>query len=119
MFRHTARALVLLFIGLSFAPMMQPLLAAAEQTPHEACMRMEHACHHASSDAGTSVRGQMQCQHDCCRGLTVRTSAAMPLNVRLHSGVAVVAAIESQSPSSYRFQQKISRPARAPPARIA
>lgn len=119
MFRHTARALVLLFIGLSFAPMMQPLLAAAEQAPHEACMRMEHACHHQSGDAGSSVRGQMQCQHDCCRGLTVRTSAAMPLNVRLHCRPAVVAAIESHGPGSYQFQQKVSRPARAPPAVIA
>ncbi len=118
MFRNTARALLLLFVGLSLAPMMQPLLAA-EQAPHEACMRQEHACHHQSDSTGTSVRGNGRCEHDCCRGLTVRTAAAMPLEVKFDARPAMVAALESQDQGSYRFQQKISRPARAPPARIA
>jgi len=117
MFRHTARALLLLFVGLMLAPMMQPLLASA-QAPHEACMRMEHACHHQPDDA-TSVRSNGRCEHDCCRGLTLRASAAIPLQVTIEARPAVLAPVVAHVQSSYRFQQNVSRPARAPPVVLA
>lgn len=116
MYRHTARALLVLFVGLMLAPMMQPLLASV--SPHEACMRMEHACHHQSG-ATTSVRSNARCEHDCCRGLTLRASAAMPLQVAIEARPAVLAVAAPQVQSSYRFLQSISRPARAPPVVVA
>jgi hypothetical protein len=114
MFRHTARALLVLFVGLMWAPMMQPLVASAPAA-HEACMRMEHACHHASGGGETAVRGSGRCEHDCCRGLTLRASAAMPLQVSIEARPAVVATVATRVQSSYRFQRGVSRPARAPP----
>jgi hypothetical protein len=114
MFRHTARALLLLFVGLMLVPMMQPLLAWGPAA-HEACVRMEHACHHASGGDETAVRGSGRCEHDCCRGLTLRASAAMPLRVAIETRPAAVAAVVARVQSAYCFQQSVSRPARAPP----
>jgi hypothetical protein len=105
---------VLLFAGVSFAPMLEPLLAA-EAAPHETCMRQEHACHHHSDSTDTSVRGNARCEHDCCRGLTLRTAAAMPLDIVLQARPVGFASVALQGQSSYRFQQRVSRPARAPP----
>jgi|GEM_PF-3481320 len=114
MFRHTARALLVLFVGLMLLPMMQPLLASAPAA-HEACVRMGHACHHASGGDETAVRSNGQCGHDCCRGLTLRASVAMPLQVSIEARPAVMAAVVTRFQSAYCFQQSVSRPARAPP----
>jgi hypothetical protein len=118
MFRHTARALLVLFVGLMLAPMMQPLLASLAPA-HEACMRMEHACHHTSGGDETAVRGSGRCEHDCCRGLTLRASAAIPLRVAIETRPAAVATVAARVPSFYRFQRSVSRPARAPPVVLA
>ena len=112
MHRHTARLLLVLVLTGTFTPLA---MAAASVGPHACCMRKTMHCHRAAEAASEIRVSSVDCQHNCCRALTVSQAAHVSPEIAASElrSVAPLAAQRSSFPPGHPVER--SHSGRAPP----